>query len=122
MQQHLPTPDLITPVPSHWKKQWRRGLHPSYFIAKEIGHALSIPVYKAVKQKHYSPDQKQLNKNQRLKNLAHGFVAERSLNGEHVAIVDDVMTTGATANAMAKALKAAGASRVSVWVLARTDK
>ena len=66
--------------------------------------------------------QKTLNRKQRLQNLKHCFAVKKPLNGEHIAIVDDVVTTGATANAIAETLKQAGAGKVGIWAIARTPR
>jgi ComF family protein len=122
LQQHLPFPDLIVPVPLHWKKQWQRGFNHSIFLADNLSRALSIPVFKDSRRTQQAPEQKALKRTARLNNIKHSFTVTSSLDGEHVVIVDDVMTTGATVNALAKTLKQAGASYVSVWVVARTAK
>jgi ComF family protein len=121
-QQHLPLPDLIAPVPQHWKSQWQRSFNHAIIFSHEISQQLSIPIFKALKRVRATPPQKALDKKARLANLQQSFHITDSLNGEHIAIVDDVMTTGATANTLAQALKAAGAGKVTIWVLARTPK
>ena len=85
-------------------------------------HNLSINVPKRTFQAKVrdTPPQPGLGRRQRLANLRAAFRCELRLSGGHVAIVDDVMTTGATAHALSKLLKANGASRVSVWAIART--
>lgn len=120
--QHLPMPELIVPVPQHVKRQWRRGFNPAIVLANALGQSLAVPIFKGVKRVSAAPEQKTLDRRSRLKNLRNSFKVTLPLQGEHVVIVDDVMTTGATANTLAKALKAAGAGQVSVWVLARTPK
>ena len=119
--QHTP-PNLIVCTPLHWRNSWQRGFNQSLFFANALSQKMSIPMFKRLKRVKYAPGQKELNKAQRMKNLRHSFTVERSLKGQHIAIVDDVMTTGATANSIAAVLKAAGAKQVSVWVLARTPK
>jgi ComF family protein len=121
-QQHLPLPDMIAPVPLHWTSQWQRGFNHAIEFTHGISLALSIPTFKALKRVRATPPQKGLDKKARLANLQQSFSITARLNGEHIAIVDDVMTTGATANTLAHALKAAGAGKVSIWVLARTPK
>jgi predicted amidophosphoribosyltransferase len=59
---------------------------------------------------------------ERLENVASAFVVERDLAGARLAIVDDVVTTGATVNALAAALRGAGAARCDVWAVARTPE
>lgn len=122
VQQHLPLPDLITPVPQHWKKQWARSFNQAAFFSTDLSKQLSIPIFNDVKRIKTPPEQKNLDRKTRIKNLQNNFMVTSPLNGEDIAIIDDVMTTGATANALANALKEAGAGKVSVWVLARTPK
>ena len=120
--QHLCLPDALAPVPTHWRKQWQRGFSHTQFCAEQLGTYFSVPVFNKTRIKHYSDSQKSLNRKQRLRFLSSSFIVDQSIENKTVAIIDDVMTTGATANAFAKALKKAGASRVVVWTLARTPK
>lgn len=122
IQQHLPLPDLITPVPQHWKRQWQRGFNHTVFFTNDLSHLLSIPIFTDIKREKHLPDQKSLSKEERIKNLKDSFSIASHLEGKSIAIVDDVMTTGATANTLAKALKEAGAGQVTVWSLTRTPK
>lgn len=122
LQQHRPYPDLITPMPQHWKKQRERGFNHTVFFAHDISKKMRIPIFKNVKRIKGGLEQKELNRKTRLKNLQNSFSISQSLNGEHIAIIDDVMTTGATANALAETLKKAGAGQVTIWVLSRTPK
>jgi ComF family protein len=122
IQQHIPLPDMMTAVPLHWRKQYQRGFNQSAFFAGAIHKKLNIPLFTHVKRTQSAVEQKHLDRKKRLKNLEHSFTVTSPLNNAHVVIVDDVMTTGATANALAIALKKAGASKVSVWVLARVPK
>lgn len=122
IQQHIPLPDMVTAIPLHWRKQGRRGFNQSAFFASIIHKRLNIPLFTHVKRTESAPEQKHLDRKQRLKNLKHSFTVTSPLNNMHVAIIDDVMTTGATVDAMTTALKKAGAGKVSVWVLARVPK
>lgn len=69
-----------------------------------------------------TPPQAGLDREARLKNVRGAFDCGESLAGQHIAIVDDVMTTGATLSEAAKVLKKAGATFVSAWVVARADR
>ena len=117
-------PTMITPVPLHWRRRWQRGFNQSLWFAQHMSKTLHIPCHAdlLMKSQHIDP-QKQLKRKQRLQLPADTFVAiPNSVQGQHIALVDDVMTTGATANAAALSLKRAGAARVSIWVLARAPK
>lgn len=122
IQRHQPMPDLITAIPLHWKKQVNRGFNQSAFFAHYLSQHMNIPLFTHVKRTESSPPQKSLDRKQRLNSMRNSFSITRPLNHEHIVIVDDVMTTGATVSALTIALKKAGAGKVSVWVLARVPK
>ncbi len=118
---HAPKPDVLMPIPLSWRRMARRGYNQSALIARHVGKALNIPVdLRALKRKRHTPPQSELSRSARLKNLRGAFEVRGDLSGTSVAIVDDVLTTGATAVAASKSLKQAGAERVTVWVCART--
>ncbi len=113
--------DLLIPTPLHWRRQWTRGFNQSALLAKVIGQSLSITQYPAVKKHKHTPMQHQLSKHQRQKNLKASFVVKNPemIIDKHVAIIDDVLTTGTTAHTLAQHLKVAGAKTVSIWAIAR---
>ncbi|MEX1032303.1 MAG: ComF family protein [Cellvibrionaceae bacterium] len=114
-------PELIAPVPLHWRRQLQRGFNQAAFVAEALARELNIPLVAAAKRCRATPKQQQLNRKQRLRNLDCAFVINEELvRDRQVAIVDDVVTTGATAEALGRQLKKAGARRVEVWALART--
>ncbi len=115
-------PDLVVATPIHWTRRLFRGYNQSALIAHDLVKALQIPLNKSLKKIKYTQPQKHLNRRQRLRNLSKSFSCRDRFDGLHVALVDDVMTTGATVEALAKLLKTQGAREVSVWVLARTPK
>jgi ComF family protein len=113
-------PELIAPVPLHWRRQLARGFNQAAFVAGTLARELDIPLVSAAKRRLATPKQQQLDRKKRLRNLRNAFTVPGGLSGRHIAIVDDVITTGATAQALSVALKAAGARRVEIWALART--
>lgn len=114
-------PDLIIPMPLHPKRLTERGFNQSLEVAKILGKALNIPVdYTTCLRTKYSPPQARLPLKQRATNIKGAFVCTKSLTGLRVALIDDVMTTGASLNALAKAVKTKDASHVECWVIART--
>jgi ComF family protein len=119
-QQHLQLPDWVAPVPLHWWRQWQRGFNQSALFSEQISQQLGIEHFTHLKRIRATPAQKNLSREERLKNLQHCFKITRPLHGKSVAIIDDVMTTGATVNTLAKTLKQAGAGKIIVWALART--
>ena len=115
-------PDKIAATPLFWRKQWSRGFNQSLCLSRYLSRQLGIEHFNGLQRIRANNEQKTLNRKQRLKNLKHCFAVKRPLNGEHIAVVDDIVTTGATANTIAKTLKQAGASKVTIWAIARTPR
>ncbi len=115
-----PSPDLVVPLPCHWRRHWRRGFSQAERLAAGLGRALALPVHTVLVRQWATPAQQGLSRAARERNLAGAFHCRRSLTGLRVALVDDVMTTGSTARMAARVLRDAGAARVDIWVLART--
>ncbi len=114
--------DLIVPMPLHWRRRWDRGFNQSALLAREISRRWNVPVANAVRRRRATVPQAGLTNAKRRANVRGVFQAKRRLDGMRVLLVDDVLTTGATASACAQALKRAGASHVAVLALARTDR
>lgn len=116
-----PRPELLVAPPLTAARLRERGFNQAIEIARTVGGHLGIRCAIAALEKvRDTAPQPGLTRRERRRNLRHAFRCRVRLSGEHVAIVDDVMTTGATADAVATILKAAGAGRVSVWAVART--
>lgn len=115
-------PDQLVPVPLHWRDRLHRGYNQTEHLALHLGQALQIPVVCAVTKKHAAIPQKRLNRAARLANLNGSFTCTVDLQGQHVAIIDDVITTGGTVTRMAECLLTGGVASVDVWALARTPK
>lgn len=115
-------PDLLAPVPMHWRRRLQRGFNQADIIARVWSPLLGIPVSTDLYRLQYNPPQQGLSAKQRRYNLQAAFALRKNADiaGKHVAIIDDVVTTAATANSVAAILREAGARRVSVWCLART--
>jgi ComF family protein len=119
-------PDLVLPVPIHWWRLVRRGFNHAELLAKDLSSHPSIhPCQLQVKPSwckkiRLTAAQHDLGLAQRKSNLAGVFSCDDRVAGLSVAIVDDVITTGATAENVSCALLAAGAQQVRVWCLART--
>jgi ComF family protein len=119
--------DILVPVPLHWRRLWRRKFNQSALLAYGISAQSGIPCQPTLLQRVvYTKPQMRLDREARLRNVKPAFAvpahAMAALTDKVVVLVDDVVTTGATANACAKALKAAGAKEVRVVALARTVK
>lgn len=124
-QPDIATTDLIIPVPLHFIRQWRRMSNQSALLASEIARKTKKPWRSdVIKRTHHTPPQASLTRKRRHTNVAKAFAIEdkkhKFIAGRNIMLVDDVMTTGATLNACAKALKDAGAAKVQVLVFART--
>lgn len=118
-----PRPDFLIPAPLSAQRLRGRGFNQALLLARRVGRRLGIALdANAAAKPRDTPPQARLSRVARQANLRDAFVCPRRLDGLHLAIVDDVMTTGATADALAAALKAAGATRVDAWVVARTPQ
>jgi ComF family protein len=114
-------PDLVVASPASRERLRERGFNPALVLAQDAGSRLRLPVDSRVLAKvRHTPPQAGLARAARRRNLRGAFAVRRRLDGLEVAVVDDVMTTGATLAEIAAALKGAGAARVSAWVVART--
>lgn len=116
--QHI---DVMIPMPLHPQRLQERGFNQSLEIAKQLAKKTDIPLdYTSCTRTKYTPPQASLPLKERAKNIKGVFAYSANLAGKRVAIVDDVMTTGASLNELAKTLKKAGATHVECWVVART--
>jgi ComF family protein len=110
--------DLVAPVPLSSVRLRRRGYNQALEIARHVRSELLEPML--CERMRDAPPQTDLPYDERQRNVRGAFRCTRSLVGATVAVVDDVMTTGATLDEMASTLKRAGAARVVNWVVART--
>jgi len=114
-------PDCLVAMPLHPIRLRERGFNQSLQLARHIGKQLGLPLLAfACQRLRNTQSQSTLPWKERNKNVRKAFSCSCEVAGKHVAIVDDVMTTGATLNELALALLNAGATEVSVWVIART--
>ncbi len=116
-------PDCLIALPLHPSRLRERGFNQSQLLAARIAGRLHIPLLSdACRRVRDTPPQSALPWKERDKNMRGAFEVTpyADIRGKQVAIVDDVMTTGASTGELARALKQAGASGVSVWVVART--
>ncbi len=116
--------DVIVPMPLHWWKRWQRGFNQSDLLAREIGKKWGVPVRNVIRRRRATRPQAGLTNAKRRANVRGAFrlARSRSVEGMRVLLVDDVVTTGATASAGARVLKRAGAAHVALLALARTDR
>ncbi len=113
--------DLVIPMPMHPARIKERGFNQALEIAKILtrNHAEKLDFKSVIRQK-LTPPQASLPLKERVKNIKGAFKVNGDFSGKRIAIVDDVMTTGASLNELAKTLKKTGASHVECWVVART--
>ena len=116
--------DVMVPVPMHWRRRIVRGTNSPETVAARLGKRLKIPVAPRllVRQRDTEP-QGMLSRSARKANVRGAFRLRRgfAVEGARVTLVDDVLTTGATANECARMLKQAGAAHVSIVVLGRAE-
>ena len=117
--RHIWQPELLIPVPMHWKKRQKRGYNQSELLAKKLSHLTEIPVDGTLihcTRPHTA--QKQLGRKERMKNLEGSFALQKPPGRlQRVLLIDDVYTTGSTIDALAKLLKEAGIPNVFFLVL-----
>lgn len=114
-------PDLILASPMTRQRLRERGFSPALLLARQVAACLSLPLdARALSKIRHTPPQTGLDRRARRRNVRGAFSCSRPLDGLHVALVDDVVTTGATLSAIARELKASGARRVTGWMVART--
>jgi len=117
-----PRPDLIIPVPLHRARLRERGYNQALEIARPLAHAFGVPLdFRSLLRVRATAPQTGMTVKARRKNLRGAFALRNgaAVQDMHVALVDDVMTTGSTVQAAATCLRAAGAAEVDVWVIAR---
>jgi len=114
-------PDALVAMPLHPTRLRERGFNQSQLLAQRLAQQLNIPclTHACQRSRHTTP-QTALPWKERHKNVHLAFECEADLSGQKIAMIDDVMTTGASLNELAKVLKRAGANRVEAWVVART--
>lgn len=113
-------PECLIPIPLHWKRLFNRGYNQAVELAKPLAECLGIPLLHdaAIRTRKTIP-QASLAAKARRRNVRRAFRLKQPIRYQHVALVDDVMTTGHTARELAVLLRSEGVERVDVWVAAR---
>jgi ComF family protein len=122
-QRAAPLPVLILPVPLHGGRLRRRGYNQALELARSLGRELSIPVAPQLARR-LKPTADQIGKSavERRRNVKGAFAVDgAALADQHIALVDDVMTTGSTLAELARVCRKAGAARIEVWTAARAE-
>lgn len=119
--QPLPVPDLLVNVPLWPRRQWRRGYNQSDLLCRQLAHWIGCRYEPAaLKRTRMTRVQHQLSARLRKRNLKNAFRLELPVQGLHMVIVDDVVTTGSTVAEISQLLLRNGAATVQVWSLCRT--
>ncbi len=113
-------PACLIPVPLHRRRLWRRGYNQALELGREIAALTGMRLLPtAARRVRATADQIGMSAVQRRRNVRDAFVVDIDLAGLDVALIDDVMTTGATLGALAQACRRAGAARIEAWSAAR---
>lgn len=122
--ERISTPaPIITSVPLHWRRQIVRGFNQSGLIAKNVATALNVHYEdKLFSRVKYTQTQQTLTKKQRHKNLTKAYKMNFTPETEHIAIVDDVVTTGSTVNHLCQLLLEVGIKRIDIYCICRTPE
>lgn len=115
-------PDAILPVPLHWRRLRQRGFNQAIEIAKPIARQLKLPLLRTnIKRITDTAPQTQTHSlRARQGNIQHAFAPKQPISYRHVALLDDVITTGATVHAVANCLQRMGVESIQIWGVART--
>ncbi|MCX2979761.1 ComF family protein [Halieaceae bacterium IMCC14734] len=125
LEQHG-RPDRLLPVPLHWRRLWRRGFNQAELLALQLTKDPELRPWQLridaqlCRRPQPTPALEGLDRAERARCMRAAFTTRARIDGEYVVIVDDVMTSGATATALSRVLLAQGARRVDVWCCART--
>ncbi|MGE5154249.1 MAG: ComF family protein [Bdellovibrio bacteriovorus] len=116
-----PLPEVLVPVPLHRARLAERGYNQALEIARVLGRVLALPMDDGCCERILATlPQAGLDEAKRRHNIRGAFRARSPLGWRHLAIVDDVVTTGSTVEELARVLRRAGAERIAVWAVART--
>lgn len=120
-----PADACVAAVPLHWRRYWGRGYNQADALASALARRLALRNARPLKRVVATPPLAEVGRTERAKIMRDAFRprrgAERALRGRTVLLVDDILTTGATSGAAARALKRAGAARVVAVVIARAE-
>jgi len=120
LEKQVTLPNCLIPVPLHPSRYRQRGYNQTLEVAKVISKELCIPIdYTSCIRTQNTPHQISLNSKQRHQNIKGAFKVQQPITTKHIAILDDVMSTGATAHELAQTLITAGAIKVDIWICAR---
>jgi len=120
LEKGVAMPECIVPVPLHPSRLRQRGYNQAIEIARPVSRILGLPIDLKICNRHRrTKSQTALTEKQRKQNVRNAFSMTGKSYYRHIAIVDDVMTTGSTINELAKLLAGAGTIKIDIWVCAR---
>lgn len=118
--KNIPLPSLIIPMPLHIMRLKERGFNQALEIARPISKILQIPLdYRSCERHKHTAPQTTLSEADRVQNIKQAFRVNRPLTAHHVAVIDDIVTTGYTIREFCKILKQSGVLHIDVWCCAR---
>jgi ComF family protein len=121
--QDGPRPEMLLPVPLHPRRLRQRGFDQALELARPLARRLDLPLVAAgCRRLRDTAAQSGLPAAERRRNVRGAFAVDTPVGGRRVALIDDVVTTGSTVTALARAVVAAGAERVEVWCVARAAR
>jgi len=112
--------DCITYVPLHWRRFLKRGFNQSERLAFYLTRQKSFSYYSLFKRCKHTQAQQQLPRTKRLSNLNQAFLLKQKPQSKHIAIIDDVVTTGATLSPLCEILLDSGVKSIDIYCLCRT--
>lgn len=115
-------PEVITYVPLHWRRYLVRGFNQSERLAYHLARKQNCPQQSLFSKQRHTQPQQQLDRNQRLANLNHSFRLTKEPDCKHIAIVDDVVTTGATVSILCEKLLELGVETIDIYCICRTPE
>ena len=113
--------DTITSIPILRSKLRKRGYNQAEYLAKKVSNSCGIPYFETMKIPNSGSEQKLLDYNERFLNSIGKFILKENVSGKSIALIDDVMTTGATINEASRILKNGGAVNISVFTMAKVE-
>jgi ComF family protein len=119
--KNKPLPKLLIPIPLHRRRLRQRGYNQALELAKILSRKLNIPISKnsLIRSRDTAP-QASLPYDQRKRNMRRAFKLNDDVLSNHIALIDDVLTTGHTVNAAAKLFRQEGVTTIELWTIART--
>jgi ComF family protein len=114
--------DVVVPIPLHWRRRLAHRTNSAAVLAEVLSDNLRTPLATGLLRRlRHTPPQSELTPPQRWKNVRQAFTVRNGyhLSDAHVVLVDDILTTGATCSEAARALRQAGAKRITIIVAAR---